>query len=140
MKVTNQKLKQIIKEEIKAVLLAERLTNDEIKIQDEVRDGKGLAVIINNISIKINPIWDKARDRLATGDKEARKELIDLWTNNWHEAFIKYYTARQAQSLLNNAKSAHIAFLSYLNAARNSAKIDKALNRAISESIFGTSA
>tara|TARA_R110000824_G_scaffold377573_1_gene568906 strand:- start:108 stop:530 length:423 start_codon:yes stop_codon:yes gene_type:complete len=140
MKVSQRKLKQIILEEIKAVLLAERLTNDEIKIQDEVRDGQGLAVIINKIGIKINPLWDKARDRLAKGDKTARKELISLWTNNWHEAFIKYYTAHKAQSLLNNAEIAHIAFPSYLDTAKNIAEIDKALNRAIRESVWGTSA
>ena len=140
MKITNRKLKQIIKEEIKAVLLAERYTTAEINIQDEVRDGKGLAVIINKINTKINPIWDKARDRLAKGDKEARKELISLWTNNWHEAFIKYYTAHKAQSLLNNAKIAHKAFPSYLDAAKNIAEIDKALNRAIRESVWGTGA
>jgi len=90
MKITKQKLKQIIKEELEKVLLSERITECETKAAKAAQNA-----IYDLAEKKLNKPWDALRDQLATEDslkksKIIREKLWKIWLI-WYKTAMNIY-------------------------------------------------
>jgi hypothetical protein len=90
MKITKQKLRQIIKEELEKVLLSERITECETKAAKAAHDA-----IYDLAEKKLNKPWDALRDQLATEDslkksKIIREKLWKIWLI-WYKTAMNIY-------------------------------------------------
>ena len=140
MKLTKQQLKQIIQEELNAVLLLERIT------EDEANAAKRAIKAIEAINPKLNPKWDALRDKLPetapSKSRPIRDGLWNIWRKGWYstikavydEASKSKYCCSYVPRLLEEASEDLKGWI-YSNET-DPQRIDHALNKAIRKAVL----